>query len=175
MSKKIQYIPSRLFHLHLIYEKCCSQIASLLFSKMLTYTWFQFPFHANVNYEVLMMGRQNGEIHIVLYIWTCCINLIWECSKHLWTPYETFYLQILARCSWSWINICLKPRQDHVFQDVMCQTLTKRDIFLQMKSLQHLNIECMATFLFSMNIWTFLHHMNLGVVKSLCFSFSLCC
>jgi len=33
MSKKIQYIPSRLFHLHLIYEKCCSQIASLLFSK----------------------------------------------------------------------------------------------------------------------------------------------
>jgi len=33
MSKKIQYIPSRLFHSYLIHEKCCSQITSLLFSK----------------------------------------------------------------------------------------------------------------------------------------------
>lgn len=97
--------------------------------KMLTYTWFQFVFHANVHYRALMVGGQNREIHIVLYMWTCCINLIWECSKHLWTSYETFYLQIIARCSWSWINICLKPRQNHVFQNFMCQTLTKRDNF----------------------------------------------
>ncbi len=40
----------------------------------------------------------------------------------------------------------MKPRQNRIFQDFICLTLTKRDIFLQMKTLQHWMYDHLLTF-----------------------------